>query len=107
MSSVASLSDMSFPGAIITKFIGLDSAGNVYGLYFDSYGNEHSFIRRRGIYQNIDAPDAISTSVKGFNDAGYVWGSYTDLVGDHSFYGLPGSYSVVALGRDGCIYIRR
>ncbi len=61
--------------------VGIDTAGDVFGNYTDSSGNQHSFIDKNGVISTIDAPNASSTVITGVDAAGGVVGYYTDGTG--------------------------
>lgn len=59
------------PGAAATLAAGIDSAGDISGLYVDAtIGNSHGFLLSGGTYTTIDYPGFLGTFLYGMNDVG-------------------------------------
>jgi len=62
-----------FPGAAMTEAIGINTTGDITGLYEDSAGG-HGFILKDGAYTTVDYPGAQYSYLYGINDKGQVVG---------------------------------
>jgi hypothetical protein len=67
--------DKSQGGTIVN---GINNAGVVVGLFYDSQGNLHGFTKNGPTYQTIDLPGAEFTAPQGINNQGDVSGVYQD-----------------------------
>jgi hypothetical protein len=67
-----------FPGATFTQVAGVNSAGEVVGIYDDATNVEHGFTYVGGVYSQLDPPLSTSTVAFGINDSNVISGSYTD-----------------------------
>lgn len=65
-----------FPGSVLTNAQGINAQGDIVGLYTDTGGQTHGFLRTGGQYRSIDFPGARSTSARGIGPAGDIVGSY-------------------------------
>jgi hypothetical protein len=66
-------------GASNTVPIGLNDRGQIAGVYVDSAGTLHSFVRDRdGDLTRIGVPGALETAVYSINNRGQIVGSYID-----------------------------
>lgn len=64
-----------FPGTSTTFPVGIDGAGNIYGLFFDQNGITHGFqYSVAGVYTQIDLPNSESTALNGASSNGNVVG---------------------------------
>jgi uncharacterized membrane protein len=63
------------PGAASTLAQGINSRGDVVGLYVDGSGT-HGFVARNGSFTTIDYPGAAYTDARGINARGEIVGSY-------------------------------
>ncbi|MGH9638404.1 MAG: hypothetical protein ACRD72_26510, partial [Candidatus Angelobacter sp.] len=63
-----------YPGANLTYAFGINTAGDIAGVYVDTDGSFHGFLLSGGIYTTIDYPGARDTYVYGLNDLGQVVG---------------------------------
>ena len=77
------------PGASATLATGINAPGAVVGIYYDSSGNSHGFLLKRGAFSTVDVPGSLvgvsgtlQTEANGINNAG-------DIVGD--YYAPPGA----------------
>ena len=72
-------------GARETEAFGINTAGQVVGVFIDSSGGRHGFINTGGTFTTLDVPGAGSTFASGINNAGRWWGfsataaAHTDL----------------------------
>jgi hypothetical protein len=77
------------PGALTgTQPSGINDLGEITGVYGDSNGNVHGFLRKvGGEFVTFDAPNVSSgTNPTGINNQGDIVGSYTDAAGaTHGF----------------------
>ena len=62
------------PGSLGTEGFGIDTAGDITGLYVDSSDNWHGFLLSSGTYTTIDYPGATQTYPYGVNDLGQIVG---------------------------------
>jgi len=85
------------PGASLTDARGINDAGQVVGVVYDSNGNEHGFAYSQGVFQVIDSPDltAAFTETLGIKNNGVIVGGYADanFVG-YSFQWSGGKFTV-------------
>ncbi len=66
-----------FPGAATTTPWGMNSRGDIVGLYANADKSTHGFLLSGGQYSAIDFPGATGTELYGINPAGDVVGVYT------------------------------
>lgn len=70
------------PGAGFTTVTGINSAGDIVGIYApNSQGPYHGFLLRNGAFTYFDSPGAYSTFVGKINDAGVIVGNTRSLTG--------------------------
>jgi probable HAF family extracellular repeat protein len=62
-----------YPGAVMTEATGINTAGDITGLYDDSTGG-HGFLLSGGAYTTIDYPGAQYSYLYGINDNGQIVG---------------------------------
>jgi hypothetical protein len=74
--------------------MGIDSAGRIYGDFFDST-TVHGFVDDSGTFTTIDAPGATGTSLNGLDSAGQPYGLYTNSAGGHGFVDNSGTFTTV------------
>jgi hypothetical protein len=86
------------PGAAGTLATGINPRGHIVGIYFDSVGNEHGFLRKHGNFLTVDVPGSLvgvsgmlQTEANGINAAG-------DIVGD--YFAPPGAPGAPACTAD-------
>jgi hypothetical protein len=90
------LSSVLVPGSFGTYALGINDAGNVVGVYFDSQGREHGFLLQGTAYTSIDFPGAVATEALGTNKHGDIVGDYTDSAGVvHGFALMNGRFQKV------------
>ena len=65
-----------FPGSVFTNAQGLNALGEIVGIYTDTAGQQHGFLRSGEQYRSIDFPNAKSTQVRGIGPAGDIVGTY-------------------------------
>jgi hypothetical protein len=65
--------DINFPKGTGTQPTGINDTGDVVGLYFDSAGSQHGFLKKAGgKYQSIDVPGETSAAAWAINNAGDI-----------------------------------
>lgn len=71
---------LNLPGSQDSEATGINSGGQIVGLYRDVGGTLHGFFYSGGVVTNIDSPNAPvgNTTPNGLNDAGEIVGSYID-----------------------------
>ena len=79
---------------------GINSAGEIVGIWFDGAKNEHSYRLVDGEYASIDVPDSTRTLVDAIIDDGTVSGTYRDQIGIGRGYVMDRSGCVTAIDRD-------
>jgi hypothetical protein len=81
-SKTNSYSFFNVPGADATQggtiVNGINNAGVVVGLFYDSQGVNHGFTKSGNTFQTIDVPGADWTALQGINNEGDVSGVYLD-----------------------------
>lgn len=65
-----------FPGSVLTNVQGVNAQGDIVGLYTDTSGRTHGFLRSGEQYRSIDFPGAESTQARGIGPAGDIVGNY-------------------------------
>src|SRR5436305_761222 len=63
-----------YPGSIDTFALGINSSGDIVGLYRDSSQLAHGFLLSGGIYSTIDYPGSAQSGLAGINDVGQAVG---------------------------------
>lgn len=80
------------PDATFTQGIGINSPGDIVGVYEDAVGMRHGFLLAEGIFTTIDGPGATFTSAIGINSAGRIVGVYDDGTGvSHGYVWAKGT----------------
>jgi uncharacterized membrane protein len=69
-------STFDFPGAVLTNAQGINAQGEIVGLYTDTAGKTHGFIRSGEHYRSVDFPEAGATQLRGISQTGDMVGSY-------------------------------
>ena len=64
-------SNSTYPGSINDK-------GQIFGVFYDTSGREHGFLKEGETYTTIDAPEASGTNGIGINNHGTMVGQYFD-----------------------------
>jgi hypothetical protein len=71
------------PNASGTLATGINSLGVIVGIYYDSAGNSHGFLLKKGSFTTVDVPGSIvgvsgtlPTEANGINGAGEIVGDY-------------------------------
>src|SRR2546428_13916431 len=77
-----------FPGAILTNAFGINSPGNIVGLYIDTTAREHGYLLAAGNFSTNDVPGALRTEAHGLNNSGHIVGVYNDTAGRHHGFRL-------------------
>src|SRR5437016_948096 len=78
------------PGAVLTAPQGINSPGDVVGVYNDTNGVAHGFLLSQGTFTTIDVPGHLQTAARGINERGDIVGQYDDgpLTGPTSSHGF-------------------
>src|SRR2546429_6521675 len=63
------------PGAIQTNANGINSRGQIVGVYYDSLVN-HGFLDDAGTLTTLDVPGGLNTVAFGINKTGHIVGKY-------------------------------
>jgi hypothetical protein len=63
---------INFPKSLETQAIGINDKGEVVGLYFDSNGAQHGYVKKGSKYTSIDVSGASSAEAWGINNAGDI-----------------------------------
>jgi len=63
---------ISFPKAEETQAIGINDSGDVVGLYLDTAGSQHGFVKKGSKYTNIDVKGDTTTEAWGINNSGEI-----------------------------------
>src|ERR1700733_13826431 len=93
--------DVPFSGATGTAALGINSQGDIVGVYQDSSFNLHNFLLREGNFSNIDPPGGngpallFLVSPMGINPSGDIVGNYSDSSGNHGFLLSRGTYTTI------------
>lgn len=75
------------PGAVQTQCVGINSAGDIVGIYVDPADVTHGFVLKAGVFTTLDVPGAVSTWPNGINDAGQISGWFRSTQGqEHGFF---------------------
>lgn len=85
---------ISVPGSTDTEAVGINSSGQVVGVYNLAFSSPTSppisgngFLYNNGTYTTINVPGSTFTEVTGINDAGQMVGTYTDSANvAHGFF---------------------
>jgi uncharacterized membrane protein len=106
--SAVTWTTIDYPGALLTQACGINSAGDIVGIFNTGSGTQ-SFFLSGGVFTTIQYPDANSTTFAyGINDNGDVVGTYVDPGGFRGGFlkqgstftqiNFPGSSSTIAWG---------
>jgi uncharacterized membrane protein len=75
------------PGARLTRPFGINASGRIVGLYMDTQGAGHGFVKDpEGTYASIDYPGASFTNAGAINARGDIVGRWTDGSGTNHGY---------------------
>src|SRR5579859_3703243 len=73
-----------YPGASYTRGSGINTSGQVVGIYFDASGRTHSFLYIGGVFTTLDALDALGTAYAyRINDFDQILCSFNSSGQDH------------------------
>jgi uncharacterized membrane protein len=97
--SAIQLTSIDFPGAVSTAVHGINSAGDVVGMYVDANRKQHGFLLSHGNFTPIDYPGAVATDARGINKHGDIVGAYINAPGGpqnmHGYLLSHGGFSEV------------
>ena len=95
--SQGAFTEFDFPGATLTRPLGINDAGEIVGLYRDSkQGKDHGFLLSGGTFTSIDFPGASQTHAIGIDSVGTIFGSY--CIGGNSCYPVDELHGFVLSG---------
>jgi uncharacterized membrane protein len=81
------------PGALHTRPNGINSSGEISGVYVDADNNIHGFLLDRNGFTTIDVPGAVQTNALKINAQGDIVGFYVTPVGQaRSFLWRQGTF---------------
>ena len=87
------------PGAVLTNAQGINSWGDIVGIYVDAAGKQHGFELSDGDFISIDYPGAMVTDARGINRRGDIVGAYINAPGGpqnmHGYLLSHGTFSEV------------
>ena len=87
-----------FPGAAHTRPHGINSSGEISGIYVNPDNSVHSFLLDRKGFTTIDVPGAIGTNALRINPQGEIVGFYVPSSGTgRGFLWRRGTFSDIAL----------
>ena len=92
-----SFTTVNYPGATTTAVEGINSSGELVGIFTDSTG-DHGFIDNGGTFTTINVPGgaAGTTDAFGINGSGQVVGSFFDSSSNlHGFLDSSGTFSQI------------
>jgi uncharacterized membrane protein len=100
LSTAGTATPINVPGAVSTGFqalgivfgLGINNAGDVAGVFEDTNGQGHGFVKTGSLFTTLDVPGASQTTAWGINEAGQVVGTFGRLMLG------PGSTGVGAQG---------
>ena len=82
------------PGAVSSFATGINTSGQIIGLYIDSSTVAHGYLDIAGTFTNIDYPSSIGTEAFGINDSGTIVGAYSDATNTvHGFLDVAGTFT--------------
>ena len=64
------------PGSVLSRAFGINSRGDIVGLYITSDGRTHGFMRSNSGWLTLDAPASIRTNAIAINPQGQIVGRY-------------------------------
>ena len=99
---------LNVPNSLASILTGINSSGQLVGIYVDLASVAHGFLDNAGTFSDIDFPSATQTQAFDINDAGQIVGGYVDLLSNsHGFVDnggvftsidFPGATSTTAVG---------
>ncbi len=79
------------PGSTGSLLTGINTTGEIVGIYFDLSGNQHGFLDNAGTFTTLDIGGGGTTTPFDINDSGEIVGYYTDTSSvSHGFSTLDG-----------------
>jgi uncharacterized membrane protein len=100
--SAIQLTTIDFPEAVPTLSTspqGINSAGDIVGIYVDANRKQHGFLLSHGNFTSIDYPGAVATDARGINSRGDIVGAYINAPGGpqnmHGYLLSHGAFSEV------------
>jgi probable HAF family extracellular repeat protein len=98
---------LAVPGSSVSWASGINTSGQITGVYADVSGNYHGFLGISGSFTTIDYPGALATFAEGINDSGQIVGLHSDGTSEDGFLyksgtmtniHFPGSVWTLAFG---------
>src|SRR5450631_296109 len=97
---------LAVPGSTQSYAQGINTAGQIVGVYIDALGTTHGFFDNAGAFATIDYPGSVVTWAVDINDAGQIVGRYVDSAlhgylyqsGVFTAINFPGSIGTSAQG---------
>ena len=98
---------LSVPNSLASILTGINSSGQLVGVYTDLASVGHGFLDNAGTFSDIDFPSATTTQPFDINDSGQIVGGYDLLSNSHGFLDnggvftsidFPGAHSTTAAG---------
>jgi uncharacterized membrane protein len=80
-----------------TEGIGINSRGQIVGLYIDAGGTRQAFLLDNGAVTVIDVPSAVATVATDINNRGEIVGGYFDDVRRHGFLLSNGVFTTLTI----------
>src|SRR5436190_15583884 len=85
------------PGAVEAFLEGINTTGQMVGLFVDASSNVHGFLDNADAFTTINYPGALSTVVGDINDTGVIVGCYTDSSGTFGFQLASGVFTKISV----------
>jgi probable HAF family extracellular repeat protein len=93
------------PGSTFSAAQGINTAGQIVGVFQDVRQVSHGFLLSDGVYTTIDPPGATHTEAFGINDSGQVSGLYSDTAENtHGFLLSDGVFTTLDFPKAGATY---
>ena len=91
------------PGAVGTHALGLNDAGQIVGVFFDSAGTSHPFVYTPGSgFAPLLIAGIVNGQARGINNTGQITGSFEDSRGIHGF--VATAQGVTVLDAPGALF---
>lgn len=82
-------------GSVDTRPFGINSSGEVVGLYITADGKTHGFLLSEGVYTTLDFPGALRTNALAINDSGQIVGRYDIGTVSHGYLLSDGVFTTI------------
>jgi len=84
------------PGSTGSWATGINTAGQISGVYSDVSSNFHGFLKSGNSYTTLDYPGAVATLAEGMNDSGQIVGLWSDGTIESGFLYKSGTMTNVS-----------